>query len=400
MKTLERTLIVFLLMVCIVGTSAAPVGVAFEGSGNQYMKGQGNSTGNPQQGPPDDSGPNGGFGGQPGGGNNQNGSGQQAGGNESCSGGYQYRHRYQRRYTILEGAENYTRIRSQCRNNRTDEAFEIFFTNDAAPTLELSYIPGLNASTGERHFILEIDQLIEYTDSNANGKYDHNDVIQSSLALSNTTFTNITYTNSTTPDGKTITMIETHTIDNLFSIIIYLASERTSFVNTIITQKEIKIDFKIIGYPFENQTSQLALVTQIETPNLVTPEQNTYHEQQGIATQESGLNISSESRSGFFTWANTATVDDITSPVNVTVISRTEQTFTDETQETSTQSQVIFSYPRGETIIHDPKIGVIELLGGVLPSVLQFEYLSIIYLLACLVSGIVFYGIVYYRKRR
>ena len=180
------------------------------------------------------------------------------------------------------------------------------------------------------------------------------------LLMSNVTFTNITYTNSTTPDGKTITIIETHTPNNLFTIIIYLVSERTSFLNSIITPKEIKIDFSIIDYPFVNQTSQLALITQVETPFTITPEQNTYDEEQGTATQESGLNISSANHSGFFTWANDAIVDNTTYPVNVTVLSQTEQTFTGDNQETYTQTQVIFSYPRGESIIHDPKIGVIE----------------------------------------
>ena len=258
----------------------------------------------------------------------------------------------------------------------------------------------MNATIGEHHFNLVIDQLIEYIDSNKNGKYDHNDDIVSSLVFSNVTFSNISYTNSTTSDGKTVTIIETHTMDDLFSILIYLVSEKTLISNNIITQKEVKIDFSIIDYPYVSQSSRLALVTQVDTPFDVLPEQNTYDEQQGIAIQESGLNISSATRSGFFTWANEAVVDNKSYPVNVTVLSTSEQTFSGSVQEAYTQSQVIFSYPRGQSIVHDPKIGVVELLGGVLPAVLQVEYLSIIYLLACLVAGIVFYGVVYIRKKR
>lgn len=401
MKSKIRTPVVFLLMISLILLSVIPIISASGGNGNQNMYGQGNSTGNPQQGSPDTTNQMGGPGGQPGGGNNQNGTGQQGGSDQNFSeDGGQYRHRYQRRYTIMDGAGNYTRIRSQCRNNATQEAFEILFTIDNGPTLELTYIPSLNASRGQHHFSLMIEQLVEYNDINDNGKYDHNDVVVNSLPLSNITFTNITYTNSTTPDGKTFTIVETHTPDDLFAIILYLVSERITVSNTTITQKEIKIDFTINNYPFMNQTSQLALVTQIETPFLVTPEQNTYDEEQGTALQESGLNISSVNRSGFFTWANEAIVDNRTYPVNVTFISETEQTFTGNNSETSTQTQVIFSYPRGEHIIHDPKIGVIEYLGGILPSVLQSEYFSLIYLLACLISGIVFYGVVYYRKKR
>ena len=393
MKTKKRTMIVFLLTSCLVFTIVTPLISAQQGYGNQYMPGQGNSSSDPQQGPPGAFDPMGGYGGQQSAaaGEDQNGSGR---------GGHQYRYRYQKGYTIMDGAENYTRMRSQCRNNRTDEAFEIFFSIDEAPTLELSYLPTLNASRGQRHFDFIIDRLIEYLDSNENGKYDHNDDIVSSLVFTNVTFSNITYTNSTTSDGKTVTIIETHTTDNLFSIVIYLVSEKTSIFNNIITQKEVKIDFSIIDYPYVSQSSQLALVTQIDTPFDVFPEQNTYDEQQGIATQESGLNISSATRTGFFTWANEAVVDNTTYPVNVTVLSTSEETFSGDVQEAYTQSQVIFSYPRGESIVHDPKMGVVELLGGVLPAVMQVEYLSIIYLLACLAAGIVFYGVVYIRKKR
>jgi len=399
MKTSKRVMVVFFLIITLLITYSAPSAFADEGNGYQYMQGQGNSTGTQQQGS-NNTNQTGGPGGYQGGGSTQNGSGQQGGSNTNHSDGEQYRHRYQRRYTLMEGAGNYTRIRSQCRNNATQEAFEVFFTIDTAPTLQLSYLSNLNASIGQRHFSLIVEQLIEYIDMNANGKYDHTDTIVSSVPLSNITFSNITYTNSTTPDGKTYTIIETHTPDELFSILIYLVSEQTTFQNNTITQKEIKIDFKITSYPFLNQTSQLALITQVETPFLITPEQNTYDEQQGLASQESGLNISSMNRSGFFTWANEAIVDNTTHPVNVTVLSQTEQTFQGTTQETYTQSQVIFSYPRGEIIVHDPKIGVVELLGGVIPAILQYEYLSIFYLLACIVAAIAFYGIVYYRKNR
>jgi len=399
MKTSKKTIVVFLLIFSVLVTCLVPSVFALEGNGYQNKGGQGNSSGTQQQGSGTTN-QTGGYGGKQGAGNNQNGSGQQGGNDTNSSEGHQYRHQYQRRFTLMDGAGNYTRIRSQCRNNATQESFEIFFTIDNGPTLQLSYIPTLNASIGERHFSLIVEQLIEYNDINANGKYDHTDSIVSSQNLSNITFTNITYTNSTTPEGKTFTVIETHTSNDLFSILIYLVSEKTMFQNTTITQKEIKIDFKITNYPFMNQTSKLALITQVQTPFAITPEQNTYDEQQGIASQESGLNISSAYRSGFFSWANEVIVDNTTYPVNVTVLTQTEQTFTGNNPETYTQSQIIFSYPRGDTIIHDPKIGVIELLGGVIPAVLQYEYLSIIYLLACIVSAIIFYGVVYYRKKR
>ena len=299
----------------------------------------------------------------------------------------------------MDGAGNYTRIRSQCRENNTNKAFEIFFTIDQGPSLELSYLPNLNASTGQHHFNLSIEQLIEYNDLNKNGQYDKADSIASSIDLSTLTFSNMTYTNMTTSTGQHYTSVETHTVDNLFSITSYVVSDETLLFNTTITQKEVKIDFTITDYPFVNQTSQLALITRLQTPFVISAEQETSDEKQGIALQESGLNISSATHSGFFTWANEATADNITHPVHVTVVSETEQTFSGDNQDKTSQTQVIFSYPRGDIIVHDPKIGVLD-VAGILPTVLQTEYLSLLYLFACLISGIVFYGIVYVRKKR
>ncbi|MBN2599127.1 MAG: hypothetical protein JXA75_01200, partial [Candidatus Thermoplasmatota archaeon] len=377
-----------------------PVVLSEDGFDNQNMDGAGDPSGYQQQGGANTTGQMSGPFGNQSGENNQNYSNQQGGNSTADDNRQQYRYRYQRRYTIMDGTGNYTRLRSHCRDNATGEVFEIIFTIDTVPTLQLSYVPTLDATGSHHHFLLTIEQLIEYNDVNSNGKYDHTDVILSSLLMSNATFSDITYTNRTTPEGIPLTIIETHTLDHLFSIVIYLVSERTSFSNNTITQKEIKIDFVITDYPFTNQTSQLALITQVETPFNLTTQQNTYDEKQGTATQESGLNISSANRSGFFTWANNAMVDNKTYPVHVTVISNTEHTFNGNNQNTYTQTQVIFSYPRGENIVHDPKIGVIDVLAGILPSVLQFEYLSVVYLIACLVSAIVFYGIVYVRKNR
>jgi hypothetical protein len=427
MKTQKNAIVVFLLIISVIFTYLTPLVFAVGEPGTPGNSGLGASLGNQLQGSSNDTSQMGGPGGNQTGGNKQNNSGQQSANNTNQMGGSggnqtgrqsqsspgepgygngnntpgdQHQYQYQKQNMDIDGEGNCTRIRSQYRNNNTEETFEIFFNIDNAPTIQLSYIPNLNATTNQHHFSLIVEQLIEYNDMNANGKYDHNDVIVSTLLMSNITFTNITYTNDTTPDGKTITIIETHTPDNVFSIVIYFTSERTSFFNNIITPKEVKIDFNIVGYPFVNQTSQLALITHVETPFAITPEQNTYDEQQGIATQESGLNISSGSHCGFFSWANDAIVDNTSYPVNVTVVSETEQTFTGNNQETYTQTQVIFSYPRGESIIHDPKIGVIDILQNILPSALQLEYLSIMYLLTCIISGIVFYGVIRYRKRQ
>jgi hypothetical protein len=394
MKTQNRTAVVLLLIISVTLTSTAPLAVAQGGNGKQNTGGQDSSA---NQGPSTTAG---GSGGGPGG----QGPGSQEGpgdsqGNDSGH-QYRYRYQYQRRNVDIDGNGNHSWIRSQCRDNSTKETFEISFSVDTTPTLQLSFLPDINATTGQNQFILVIEQLIEYIDRNANGKYDGSDTIFSVVYFENETFTNITYTNSTASDGSVINVIETHTTDNLFSLIIYVVGEKTSVFNNIVTPKEVKIDFEIADYPFENQTSGLALLASLTTPFKIAPEQTTYDEEHGTASHESGVNVSSANRSGFFTWTDFAMVDNQSLPVNVTVVSTTEQTFTEGTENDSIQTHLFFSYPRGQRIVHDPKIGIVDLLSAVLPSASQGEYITVIYLATLAISGILFYGIVLVRKKR
>ncbi len=380
----------FSLLVPLVG--------ATDGFGNQNI----NTTGGPsqdQQPGPGTPGQGGSSGENQSGGNAQNGSGQGGTGNHTNTSGAKPRYRYQIHEMNIEGEGNYTRIRSQYRQNATDENFEIFFSIDRAPSFTLSFLSDQMGSTAKHHFSLIVEQLIEYVDVNANGYYDSNDVVVSTVEFSNVTFSNITYSNITTSKGNIVTIIETHTLDDLFTITIYIADTNTSYLNTIITPQEIKFDFNIHRYPYVNQSSQLALRTCVDTPFSVIAQQNTYTEQQRVSTQENRLNISSANYFGFFSWVRDAIVDTVQKPVNVSVVSQTQQTFSQDNQSSFTQAEVIFSYPRGESILHDPKIGVISLLGPILPAVLPMEYLSAVYLIACLVSAVVFYGVIYFRKK-
>jgi len=299
----------------------------------------------------------------------------------------------------IEGEGNCTRIRSQYRQNATEESFEIFFSIDTAPSFELSFLSGQIGGVTKHHFSLFVEQLIEYVDGNLNGCYDSFDVVVSTVEFSNVTFSNITYTNITTSEGNTVTIIETHTLDDLFTIIVYVTDTNTSYLNTTITPQEIKFDFKIHQYPYVNQSSQLALRTCVDTPFSVNAQENVYAEQQRLAAQESRLNISSATNFGFFSWVTDAIVDSIKTPVNVSVVSQTQQTFSSGNQSSFTQAEVFFSYARGESIVHDSKIGVVSILGPLLPSIIPMEYLSAVYLIACLISAVVFYGIIYFRKK-
>ncbi len=374
MKSEKRTLIVFLLITSLSFSLLGPVVISSQEFGDENINGQ---IGGPSENNPGQIGP----GGQD---NTQN---------------SQSRYQYQVQEMTIEGEGNCTRIRSRYGEAPADEMLDIFFSIDTAPVFLLSFSSTQIGNTNEQHFRLIVERLIEYIDRNANGQYDNNDAVVSTIDFSNVTFANITYTSTITSEGGRMTIIRTNTLDDLFGIVIYVTDKKTSFMNSTITPKEIKFDFNIRDYPFMNQASQLALQSLVETPFTITTQQRTYDQVDHDNLQESKMNITSSSRNGFFSWVNNAIVDNVSKPVNVAVISKTEQTFYEGEQSSFTQAQVIFSYARGKNILHDPKIGVFSVLGTILPSVLQVEYLSVIYLIACLISGVVFYGVIHYRKK-
>ncbi len=398
MKSQKRSIIVVFLMISLGFSLLSPFVGATDGFGDQNSNSPGGSSQDQQQGP-GTPGQGGSSGENQSGGNAQNGSGQGGTRNQSNTSGQKPRYRYQTRKMNIQGEGNYTRIRSQYRQNATEETFEIFFSINKAPSFELSFLSDQIGGVAKHHFSLVVEQLIEYVDTNLNGRYDSFDVVVSTVEFSNVSFSNITYENITTSEGNMVTIIETHTLDDLFTIFIYIADTNTSIFNTTITPQEIKFDFNIHQYPYVNQSSQLALRTCVDTPFSVIAQQNASIEQQRLTAQESRLNISSANNFGFFSWVADAIVDTIQTPVNVSVVSQTQQTFSQDNQSSFTQAEVIFSYARGESILHDPKIGVISILGPLLPSVIPMEYLSVVYLIACLISAVVFYGIIYFRKK-
>jgi hypothetical protein len=169
----------------------------------------------------------------------------------------------------------------------------------------------------------------------------------------------------------------------------------------------MKMDFIITNYSFLNQTTQLALVTQLETHYQYKFEEQSYDENRNTATNERQMNISSQNHTAFFSWSNQVNVDNKNLPVNVTVLSETGFSNPYYNKEQIPKTEIIFSYPQGANIVHDPKIGV-NLLGSIFPSIIPNGELTMpellnlitIYIICCAIAAILFIGIIYIRKRR
>lgn len=156
--------------------------------------------------------------------------------------------------------------------------------------------------------------------------------------------------------------IRTATTDGIFGLTFYLVSTQSSGQQKGMTPFEVKYDIEIDHYPFVSSDSFLALENIFSFPGDLpvepgerkfdgrpkTPGWNPPHKERTV-----GYDL--ESTSMYFSWATNVTVDG--EDHNVTA---------EYSGSVSGEAQMIekmtFIYPQGDSILHDPKIGVSDFM--------------------------------------
>jgi len=323
-----------------------------------------------------------------------------AGGTDNVSG---RRMRYQHRNMEMTYEGNCTRINSEWEQDEYEDEFEITFEIDKVPRLILNYKNNKHTSQNELNFQVQIKELIEYSDENRNGRYDEDDEIIDIYSFENSNFKNFTYQNQSSDDGNEINQVSTKTDDDVFKMNLYFSGNFSHIGNQILTPSEVKIDFIINNYPFKENSTQLALRTMLETEDETELNDKSFDEIQGFSENESVLNITTLNIKGFFSWAENVIVDNIIRPVNYTIQSQIIETIIDNKKISNKVSNIYFSYPRGNNILHDPKLGVVSLsfeafalqsIGNLINMDNVFLYIGI-----CMLASILFLGVIIIRKR-
>jgi len=319
------------------------------------------------------------------------------------------RERHQNRYMQMICYKNKTHIRSEWQHNKSSDAFEVSFIVEEAPKLIFDYISDTNKSEIDLRFIISINKIFEYHDINENGRYNKNDIIETSYLLNNTNFTDIEYSYENSSDGEEITLISATTEDGIFTIILYLSGNFSQLNNQTLSPSEIKMDFIINNYPFSYNNTLIAIEVDLETKHETSIEIVTFDEKQGYSKNESEINISSFNYNGFFSWADYVFVDNKLNIVNVTVISDKEETIIGNITVLSHIRQIYFSYPQGKNITHDPKAGVVSIsyesyskssILNDVTNIIDTLFADIItYVGICIFAAILFIGVIFFRKR-
>jgi len=218
--------------------------------------------------------------------------------------------------------------------------------------IEIEFSTEVDDTENELEFDVEFTQLIGYNDTDANNIYDSS--IDDTIETYNIgEFNDIEYTFQNDTNGE-LHILSVMSIDNTFGIVAYISNEFILFNDTLLTPTELKFD--IIINDFTGDFERVALKTELEFESEVEYDYDdeTEDEEYEFADDEVEYEINLNDYKGFFSWSENATTDGVVYPVYLSEIDPLD-------------SEQIFylNYVAGDQIIHDPKVGIANLLIGI-----------------------------------
>ncbi len=243
----------------------------------------------------------------------------------------------------IESHQNYGDIQNEISIQIKAESEGLIF--------EYSFDNESDVSEFEIEFSVGFSEIVEYIDIHEDGYYNETiDTIVQLVELID--FNDIIYTIENISNNE-VHHLSIVSIDGVFFAGVYLSTEFALVNGILIAPTQIKIDVGIHDFNFIEPDSALALKIVLESEVDVEYEEDeeTEDEEDGRATDEQEIDISLGDYSGFFSWIENATVDGTNYPVNASPLSTDEE-----------ETKLYLNYPRGNEIIHDPKIGIADIL--------------------------------------
>ena len=235
-----------------------------------------------------------------------------------------------REVSVSDGQDSFHAVSSSA-GYKVNDRFDLMFSDGS---LTLWYAQNATAlSSPSWEFELQFERLVEFQDD-GNGRFDAGDIIASSMDLTERSYS-MTYSTVSLPMGGNETTI-TAVCDGGVLTLVFVITTSAAYADTVpISPGEVKLGIMIHGYEFVGENTKLGLEMSIN----VDPGSALAYEELDDSAQ---LNITKSTMGGFFRWTDTALVDGVVAPVNASL----------------TADTLTLSYPRGESIVHDPVLGV------------------------------------------
>jgi hypothetical protein len=228
--------------------------------------------------------------------------------------------------------------------------------------------------------------LVEYVDIDFDGNYNP-EIDQYIQNLTLAEFSPIFYEKTVINGDRYLHKLSISTDNKNFSLDVYIAEEFTLIDNFLITPTQARVMVEIANFKYINGSSQLALHTRLDPEGDYLEQEKTEDEENGYATNEAGITTTMNDFTGFFSWNESAIIDDT---LNNAVIG---EILPDEYMENG--KKLYINYVRGDLISHYAKIGVEDLLISE-----EFPFLSVFFLVLAIgaASSIVVFS--YYHKKK
>ncbi len=224
-------------------------------------------------------------------------------------------------------------------------------------------------------------ELIEFVDTNEDGVYHpETDLIIQNVQLYN--FSDVFYDTTPISNNSELHYLRIRTIDEIFTMHVYIAEEFALVDNVLLTPSQIKIDIEISNFDYINKDSQLALSTMLDSEVEFEPEEETEDEKNGYSSNEQGVITTMGNHTGYLTWSQIALIDETLEEISVSPLLKVEH-----------GQKLFISYSRGENIYHDPRLGIEGILIPLVKSESEFPTnLVVLILLIGAVSMSVIYA--------
>lgn len=250
-----------------------------------------------------------------------------------------------------------------------EDEYRLKISTEEGVKFEMEYEDLLVVGEVELEFEVKFDKIVEFVDNNGDGLYDDGEEIYV-YDLEEVSFAPAQYTPENV-NGVTVHKVTIQTEDGVFKVTLYASGTPLIISGENVGPNEVKIDIEINNFPYHDSNSKLALKTELESELEVEEEKHEIEE-----TNEEEVEVTSGNYGGFFSWKKTATVDGVLKPVKSTEIS-------EDPEEGDRELYLI--YEHGDSIVHDPKIGVRGAIAGVVPA-MQWILVIVAAVLAALIS--------------
>lgn len=273
----------------------------------------------------------------------------------------------EKREVRVETSGNQVTIKLEKATDAREDELKIRLETAEGPNIRLEFSREVGRAEAEFELKVTLLELIEFKDAagqtgDAIGRFDPGtDTVVSRFATQALSWGAPTVEDITRDGkaGKKITVAATipgtSGTSGEFKLVFYTFGDFAQVGGTSLRPTEAKIDIVVTNYPFSTGTHlAVFLKAKMEAESEVRPTQE---------AGEEGLSVTLGDLMAIFTWKTTVKVDNVDHPVKVTTASskvesetKVEGGKTEEKQER--EERLYFSYPKGASIIHDPKIGL------------------------------------------